>query len=371
MAAKRDYYEVLGVSRDAGPEDLKKAYRRLAMKYHPDQNPDDPRAADKFKELTEAFQVLSEPNKRAAYDRFGHSGPDLGAGFGGATVDIGSMTDFFESIFGSVFGGGPRPRRRRGHPGRDLQYDLTITLEQTVSGADVRITIPRPVRCGDCGGSGAAAGTGPRTCPQCDGRGQVRLQQGIFSVSSTCITCGGSGQVIREPCPTCDGRGLVTREQRYDVHIPAGVDDGAVKTVPGGGEHGRGGGPDGDLHVMVHVRPHEIFQRRGLDLHSAVTISYPQAVLGAEVSVPTIGGEVQMKIKPGTAGGQVYRLKGRGVPALRGSRRGDQHVHVEVDVPRKLSPRQRQLIEELGQELGTEITAQHPSLLERLKSLFE
>jgi len=371
MTTKRDYYDILEVSRDVGPDELKKAYRRLAMKYHPDQNPDDPQAADKFKELTEAYQVLSDPNKRAAYDRFGHSGPDLGAGFGGATVDIGSMTDFFESIFGSVFGGAPRQRRRRGKPGRDLQYDVTITLEQAVNSADVRITIPRPVRCGECGGSGAARGSGPRTCPQCDGRGQLRLQQGIFTVSSTCVTCGGSGEVIREPCPECQGRGLVPREQAYDVHIPAGVDDGAVKTVPGGGEHGRAGGQDGDLHVMIHVKPHEMFQRRGLDLHSVVTISYPQAVLGAEISVPTIDGEVQMKIKGGTAGGQVYRLRNKGVPALRGGRRGDQHVHVEVDVPRKLSPRLRMLIEELGKELGTEITTQHPSFLERLKSLFD
>jgi molecular chaperone DnaJ len=371
MAQKRDYYEVLGVSRDAGPDELKKAYRRLAMEYHPDQNPDDPRAAEKFKELTEAYQVLSDRDKRAAYDRFGHSGPDLGAGFGGAAVDIGSMTDFFESIFGSVFGGAPRQRRRRGKPGRDLQYDLTVSLDQAIAGTDVRVTIPRPVRCGDCGGSGAAKGTGPRTCPQCDGRGQVRLQQGIFTVSSTCVSCGGSGEVIREACGECDGRGLVVREQQYDVHIPGGVDDGAVKTVPGGGEHGRAGGRDGDLHVMVHVEPHAIFQRRGLDLHSVVQVSFPQAVLGAEIDVPTIDGAVQMKIKAGTAGGQVYRLKGKGAPALRGSRRGDQHVHVEVDVPRKLSDRQRELIEELGQELGTEIKAHHPSFLDRLKSLFD
>jgi molecular chaperone DnaJ len=371
MAAKRDYYEVLGVPRDAVADDLKKAYRRLAMKFHPDQNPDDPQAAEKFKELTEAYQVLSDPNKRASYDRFGHSGPDLGAGFGGTAVDMGSMTDFFESIFGSVFGGGPRQRRRRGRPGRDLQYDLSITLEQAVAGTDVRITIPRPMRCGDCGGSGAARGTGPRTCPHCGGQGQVRMQQGFFTVSSTCVSCGGTGEVIRDPCRACDGKGLTVREQKFDVHMPAGVDDGAVKTVPGGGEHGRSGGADGDLHVMVQIKPHEIFQRRGLDLQSVIQVSYPQAVLGDEVTVPTIDGEVQMKIKAGTASGQIYRLRGRGVPALRGSRRGDQHVRVEVDVPRKLSERQRELIKALGDELGTDIKAHHPSFLERLKSLFD
>jgi molecular chaperone DnaJ len=329
MAAQRDYYEVLGVARDARADELKKAYRRLAMEYHPDQNPDDAQAAEKFRELTEAYQVLSDPQKRASYDRFGHQAPEMG-GFGSA-VDMGSMTDFFESIFGSVFGGGGRPRRRRGRPGRDLQYDLEITLEQVAEGADVRITIPRPVRCGECGGSGAAKGHGPRTCPQCNGRGQVRLQQGIFVMSSTCVACGGTGQVITEPCEACAGEGLEVREEEYDVHVPAGVHDGSVKVVRGGGEHGRGGGPDGDLNVMIHVGKHDLFARRGDDLHAVVHVSYPQAVLGAEVDVPTIDGKVLMRIKPGTENGRVYRHRertrlpaqgqGAAVPARRAARR--------------------------------------------------
>lgn len=372
MATKRDYYEVLGVSRDVQPDALKKSYRRLAMKYHPDQNPDDGDAAEKFKELTEAYQVLSDPQKRATYDRFGHDAPGM-SGFGGqgATVDMGSMTDFFESIFGSVFGGGPRQQRRRGRPGRDLQYDLKLTLEQVVSGADVRITIPRPVRCPDCGGSGGARGTKPQTCPHCQGRGQVRLQQGIFSMTTTCVACGGQGQRITEPCDKCGGGGLVSNEEEFEVSIPPGVDDGSVKIIGAAGEQGRGGAPDGDLHVMIRVERHDIFQRRGHDLHTGIEVTYPQAVLGAEVEVPTVDGPVKMKIKAGTENGKVYRLKGKGVPHLRSSRRGDQHVHVEVNVPTKLTDRQRKLVEDLGAELGTEVRSSPPSFFEKMKSLFE
>ena len=234
MQSKRDYYEVLDVPRDADSDVLKKSYRRLAMKYHPDQNPDDKNATDKFKDLTEAYQVLSDPQKRAAYDRFGHNAPDM-AGFGGAAVNVGSMTDFFESIFGSVFGGQPRRQRRRGTPGRDLQYDLSLSLEQIYTGADVKITIPKMVRCDECGGSGAAKGVTPQTCSQCQGRGQVQLRQGIFTMATTCLACGGTGETISEPCAECDGRGMMKGEEEYEVHIPAGADDGAVKIINGGG----------------------------------------------------------------------------------------------------------------------------------------
>jgi molecular chaperone DnaJ len=369
MPAKRDYYEVLEVSRGATAAELKKAYRRLAMKFHPDQNPDDAGAAEKFREITEAYQVLSEPQKRSAYDRYGHAAPDIG-GFGG-TVDIGNMTDFFESIFGSVFGGGRRPRRRRGRPGRNLQYDLDLTLEQVVSGADVKITIPRPVRCETCGGVGSAGGRPPQACRQCGGRGQIRLQQGIFAVAATCPACGGTGEVVLERCAGCGGHGLVEREERFDVRIPPGVDDGSVKVLEDAGEHGRGGAPNGDLHVMIRVAPHDVFTRKGDDLHSAIQVSYPQAVLGAEVDAPTIDGPVRLRIRSGTESGQVYRLRGKGVPHLRGSGRGDQHVHVEVCVPKKLTPKQRELIEALGRELGTEIRSRPPSFLEKMRSLFE
>jgi molecular chaperone DnaJ len=369
MPAKRDYYEVLEVQRDAEASELKKAYRRLAMKHHPDQNPDDAGAAEKFREITEAYQVLSDPQKRSAYDRFGHAAPDIG-GFGGG-VDIGNMTDFFESIFGSVFGGGRGPRRRHGRPGRNLQYDLTLTLEQVVKGADVKITIPRPVRCDACGGLGSAGGKPPTPCRQCGGHGQIRLQQGIFAVATTCPACGGAGEVVTEKCAPCDGVGLVVREEQFEVRIPPGVDDGAAKVIEGSGEHGRGGAPNGDLHVVIHVAPHDAFTRRGNDLHGAIQVSYPQAVLGAEVDAPTIDGPVKMRIKAGTESGQVYRLRGKGVPHLRGSGRGDHNVHVEVDVPRKLSPRARELIEELGRELGTEIRSKPPSFFEKMRSLFE
>jgi len=370
MPNKRDCYEVLEVSRDAGAAELKKAYRRLAMKFHPDQNPDDAGAAEKFREITEAYQILSDPQKRAAYNRYGHAAPDIG-GFGGGAVDLGNMTDFFESIFGSVFGGARRPRRRRGRPGRNLQYDLTLSLEQVVAGADVKITIPRPVRCDTCGGVGSAGGRPPQACRQCGGHGQIRLQQGIFAMAATCPACGGAGEVIVDRCAACGGAGLVVREEEFDVRIPPGVDDGSVKIMEGDGEHGRGGAPNGNLHVMIRLAPHDVFTRKGNDLHSAIQVSYPQAVLGAEVDAPTIDGPVKLKIKPGTEGGQVYRLRGKGVPHLRGSGRGDHHVHVDVCVPRKLSPKQRELIEALGRELGTEIQSKPPSFFEKMRSLFE
>ena len=368
---KRDYYEVLEVSRDANPEQLKKSYRRLALKYHPDQNPDDSQAAEKFKELTEAYQILSDPSSRARYDRYGHNAPEMG--FGGGAVDISSMTDFFDSIFGSVFGGGGarQRRRRRGKPGRDLQYDLTIDLEDAVRGAEIRITVPRPVRCSSCKGTGAAAGSSPESCSQCGGTGTMRLQQGLFAVTTTCSACGGAGEVIRERCKECDGIGLVVNDEELDLTLPPGVDDGAVKVVPGAGEHGRGGAPDGDLHIMVHVNKHDRFVRRGLDLHSEIRITYPQAVLGTEVEIDTIEESVKMKVKPGTESGQVYRLRGKGVPSLRGRTKGDQLVHVEIDVPTKLTTRQQELIEELGRELGSKTEMQSPSIVDKIKSFFD
>lgn len=368
--SKRDYYEVLEVARDATPDQLKKSYRRLAMKYHPDQNPDDARAADKFKALTEAYQVLSDPGKRTQYDRFGHEAANMGFG-AGANVDVSSMTDFFESIFGSVFGGS-RPRRRQaGTPGRNIKYDLKITLEDAIRGAEVKITVPRGERCSSCNGTGAAPGTRPLKCTQCQGAGTVRLQQGIFTVSTTCPACGGVGEVVREHCSRCGGKGLETRDHEFEMTLPPGVDDGAVKVLPGQGERGRNGAPDGDLIIMVHVEPHEKFVRRGNDLHSVVTITYPQAVLGAEVEVPTIGDPVRMRIKPGTVHDQVYRLKGKGVPFVRTGARGDQLVHIEIHIPSRLTERQRSLIAQLGEELGSKVEQSEPSFVDKLKSLFE
>jgi molecular chaperone DnaJ len=370
--AKRDYYEVLEVERDATADQLKKSYRRLAMKYHPDQNPDDAGSAEKFKELTEAYQVLSDANKRAQYDRFGHEAQNMGFGGGQTHVDISSMTDFFESIFGSVFGGGPVQRRkRRGKPGRDLKYDLTISLENAVGGAGAKITVPRPVRCETCGGSGAAKGTTPKKCGQCDGSGTVRLQQGIFSMSTVCPACGGQGETIVDSCRDCDGRGLIVRDESFEVSLPPGVDDGAVKVVTGGGEHGRGGAPDGDLLIMVHVDKHEHFVRRNNDLHSVVRITYPQAVLGAEVDIRTIDTPVKLRIRPGTEHGQVYRLKGKGVPGMRAEVRGDQMVHIEIDIPSKLSEKQKEIVVALGRELGSDVDTKPATFVDKLKSFFE
>ena len=366
----RDYYEVLESRREATPDELKKSYRRLAMEHHPDRNSGDDKAAERFKEVTEAYQVLSDPDRRARYDRFGHDAP--GVGFGGGGVEVSSMIDFFESVFGSVFGGAPSRRGRgRGKPGRDLQFDLSITLEQAARGTEVKIKVPRPVRCESCGGSGSARGSSPQRCSRCDGIGSVRLQQGFFSVTSTCPSCGGEGEVIGEPCAKCEGLGLTVKEEEVETAIPAGVDDGAVKVIPGGGEHGRGGAPDGDLHVMVHLERHELFERRGKDLHGVVEVSYPQAVLGAELEVPTINGPVKMKVKPGTEGGQVYRLRGKGMPSLRGSSKGDHLVHIEINIPKKPSPRQKVLIEELGQEFGDDAHPAPRTLVDKLKDWLE
>ena len=370
--AKRDYYEVLGVSRDVTPEELKKAYRQLAIKYHPDKNPDNEAAADTFKEITEAYQVLSDREKRAQYDQFGHNAPNMDFG-GAAHVDISSMTDFFESIFGSVFGGGAvrTRRRRRGKPGRDLKYDLTVTLEDAINGAEVKITVPRPIRCSSCAGSGAEKGSSPVKCRQCEGAGTVRLQQGIFTMSTTCPACGGQGEIIEAFCSDCDGRGLVIKDETFEISLPAGVDDGAVKVVSGAGEQGRGGAPDGDLLIMVHVEKHEHFVRRGNDLHTVLRITFPQAALGAEIDVRTIEHPVKLKIRPGTEHGQVYRLRSKGVPAMRGKNRGDQMVHIEIDVPTEITDRQRELIIELGKELGSDVDMRSHSFVDRLKSLFD
>jgi molecular chaperone DnaJ len=371
--SKRDYYEILEVPREADAATLKKAYRRLAMKYHPDQNPDDAQAAEKFKELTEAYQVLSDAEKRALYDRYGHQMP---RGTGGPTgfgfdMDMDNMTDFFESIFGAMFDRGPRRRAVQGKPGRDLQYELSVTLEQVVNGASLEITLPRPVRCDDCGGNGQAKGHSAKTCPQCQGAGQLRLQQGIFAVSVPCNMCGVAGRIIDVPCPSCQGQGLVEKNETFPVAVPPGVANGAMRVINGGGEQGREGGRDGNLNIVIRVKPHPVFERRDDDLLSAVQITYPQAVLGDEITVPTLEGSARMKIRPGTQSGQVYALKGKGVPRPNGARRGELRFVVEVDIPKEVTEKQRHLIEALGLELGTEVRAQATSFLDKVKRLFD
>lgn len=283
-------------------------------------------------------------------------------------MDMGSMTDFFESIFGSMFGGGARRSRIR--RGNDLQYDLTVTLEQVVSGAELRITIPRAVSCDECGGSGAQKGTTPTQCPRCQGHGQVRLQQGIFTMSSPCPTCSGSGKVISEPCSHCD-RGLVEKEEEFTVSIPPGIEDGKVKVIHGAGEHGRNGAPPGDLNIQVNIARHEQFERAGDDLLCVRTITYPQAALGDEIEIATIDSTVKMKVKPGTHSGQVYLLRGKGVPHFYGNGSGDLRVRIEVDVPTKLTDAQVDLIEKLGKELGTTVRQKRHSFVDKVKSLFD
>jgi len=365
---KRDYYEVLEVSRSASKQELKKAYRRLAMKYHPDQNPDDTEAVEKFKELTEAYKVLSDDSARARYNQFGHQRTDTGFSGVDFDMDMGSMTDFFESIFGSMFSGGGR-RRQKGRPGRTLQYELDVTLEQVIEGTELKITIPRPVKCNACQGTTARRGTSPKRCSRCNGLGEILLQQGIFTMKSPCPSCKGRGTVIDEPCTECEN-GRVEKDEEFELKIPPGVSDGAVRVINGGGEEGLDGGRDGDLNVIIRVKRHELFERMDHDLCCVQVITWPQAVLGDEIEVPTINGSVRMKIRPGTRAGQTYVLKGKGVPHLKDSGTGNQLVKIDIDVPRIPKEKTRELIKQLGEELGFELKPQHPSFLDKLKNFF-
>ena len=370
---KVDYYEVLGVSRECGEQELKTAYRKLAMQFHPDRNPDNPEAEERFKQASEAYQVLSDPQKRASYDRFGHAGVSGGGGFEGgfpAGVDLG---DIFGDFFGEMFntaGNGRGGRASRAQRGRDIRYDLTIDFEEAVFGKETTVTIKRMEVCGDCRGSGAANGKGATTCQQCGGRGQVRFQQGFFSIARTCPVCAGTGQVVTEPCPTCRGGARVERERTIQVKIPAGVEDGTRIRYQGEGDAGRYGGSAGDLYVVLAVRPHAFFEREGHDLHFAVLVSFPQAALGSELSIQTLEGETTLKVPEGTQSGREFRLRGKGVPFLNERGRGDLIVQVVVETPKKLTKAQRELIQQLGTTLTTENRATSRSLLDKMKGLF-
>jgi molecular chaperone DnaJ len=370
---KIDYYEVLGVTRECGDQDLKTAYRRLAMQYHPDRNPDDPSAEDKFKQASEAYQVLSDPQKRSAYDRFGHAGvAGNGGGFEGgfpAGVDLG---DIFGDFFGEMFnmGGQGRGRSSRAQRGRDIRYDLTIEFEEAIFGKETTVTIRRMEVCEDCKGSGGAKGRGPSTCTQCGGRGQVRFQQGFFSIARTCSGCGGTGQVVTEPCSHCRGDGRTEKEHTISVKIPAGVEDGTRIRYQGEGDAGRYGGPAGDLYVVLTVKTHEFFERDGNDLHYAVMVSFPQAALGAEIKISTLEGETTLKVPEGTQSGKEFRLRGKGVPYLNEHGRGDLIVQVVVETPKKLTKAQREAIRQLGDTLEIENRATSRSLIEKMKELF-
>ena len=346
-AAKKDYYEVLGVNRDAGDEEIKKSFKKLAMKYHPDRNPDNPKAEESFKEAKEAYEILSDEQKRAAYDQYGHAGVDQSMGGGGFSgFNSGNFSDAFGDIFGDIFGGGRGGQRSNVYRGADLRYNLEISLEDAAKGTETKIRIPVQASCETCHGSGARPGTSPVTCTTCNGHGQVRMQQGFFSVQQTCPKCHGTGKMVKEPCPTCHGGGRVKQNKTLNVKIPAGVDEGDRIRLSGEGEAGVNGGPTGDLYVVVHLKEHAIFQREGANLHCEMPISFSTAALGGEIEVPTLDGAAKMKIPSETQTGSVFRLRGKGIKPLRSSEHGDLMVHVVVETPVRLTEKQKELLRE-------------------------
>jgi molecular chaperone DnaJ len=352
--AKRDYYEILGVNRDVGDEAIKKAYRKLAMKHHPDRNPDNPKAEEHFKEAKEAYEVLSDANKRAAYDRYGHAGVDPSAAAAGARGAAGeqgfsSFADAFGDIFGDIFGQAQGGRGARGgvYRGADLRYNLEITLEQAAKGTETKIRVPTMSACGTCHGSGAKPGTSPKTCPTCNGAGQVRVQQGFFSIQQACPRCHGTGKIIPEPCVTCHGAGRIKQHKTLSVKIPAGVDEGDRIRLAGEGETGENGGPVGDLYVQLHLKPHAVFQRDHDDLHCEMPISFTVAALGGEIEIPTLDGMAKIKIPPETQTGKAFRLRGKGIHGVRSHAHGDLYCHVVIETPVNLAERQKELLREL------------------------
>ena len=369
VAAKRDYYEVLGVGRSAGAEEIKKAYRKVALKCHPDRNPGDKVAEERFKEASEAYQVLGDPERRAQYDRFGHAAFEQSGGFGGFDFSASGFEDIFGDIFGDFFGGARRggSRTRRGE---DLRYDLEIDFDEAVFGAEKSLRVPRLAACRDCKGSGSKNGAPRETCSTCRGSGQLRYQQGLFSIAKTCGQCQGPGSVLRDPCRTCGGAGAVRAQHTLSVRIPPGVDTGSRLKLRGEGESGLNGGPTGDLYVVLHVREHPLFTRDGNDVMCDVPISFTDAALGAEIDVPTPHGKMKMKIPSGTQSGNVFRLKGKGVPDVRGYGHGDALVRVVVETPKKLSSRQRELLEEFARLSGEEIHPLSKGFFDKVKEMF-
>jgi molecular chaperone DnaJ len=366
---KRDYYEVLGISRTATEDEIKKAYRKLALKYHPDRNPDDRHGAEeRFKEISQAYQVLCDPERRTLYDRFGHAAFEQG---GGAGFDFGAgFEDIIGDLFGDFFGTGrARSGRGRARRGQDLRYELEIGFEEAAFGCEKTISVPRLSVCETCSGRGARPGTTPRTCPQCRGSGQVRFQQGFFSIAKTCGHCNGQGTIIANPCAACGGSGAQRRTHQLSLKIPSGVDNGSRLKLRGEGEAGPNGGTAGDLYVVLHVREHPLFVREGTDIVCEVPVSFAQAALGADIEVPTLEGPSRVKVPAGTQSGQIFRLKGRGIADLNGYGRGDEIVRVMVETPRKLSPRQRELLEEFARISGEEVHPLSKSFLEKVKSM--
>jgi len=378
--SKRDFYEILGVNRDASDDEIKKAYRKLAMKYHPDRNPDNPGAEEKFKEAKEAYEILSDSQKRAAYDQYGHAGVDPQSGMGGfgggGGAGMGGFADAFGGIFDEIFGGragGGGGGRSNIYRGADLRYNLEITLEQAAHGTETKIRIPTMEECDSCHGSGAKAGTQPKTCPTCGGSGQVRLQQGFFSIQQTCHKCHGTGRFIADPCTSCGGAGRIKQHKTLAVKIPAGVDEGDRIRLAGEGEHGVNGGPPGDLYVQIHLKQHAVFQRDHNDLHCEMPISFTTAALGGEIEIPTLDGAAAIKIPPETQSGRVFRLRGKGIKGVRSHTHGDLLCHVVVETPVNLTDRQKELLRELeesSRDTGHKHNPRAKSWMDKVREFF-
>ena len=378
MSKKRDYYEVLAVDRNIGEEDLKRAYRKLAVKFHPDKNPGDHEAEEKFKELGEAYEALSDPNKRAAYDRYGHAAFQNGMGGGGGGFH--DPFDLFREVFsggggGGVFeqffgaGGGVDSSGRQ--RGSDLRYDLQITLEEAAKGCEKEIEIRKLDACEPCSGSGAQKGSKAVTCPTCRGRGQVVASRGFFQVAQTCPACHGSGRIIEKPCPSCQGEGRVEKTSRVKIKIPAGIDTDSRLRSTGGGEAGLRGGASGDLYVVVHIKEHEVFTRNGMDLNCEVPIPFTTAALGGEIRVPTLDGAVSLKIPAGTQGGSTFRIRGLGMPALQGTAKGDILTYVQVEVPTKLNSEQQNKLREFAESIGDHNSPMQESFFQKARRFFD
>ncbi len=373
--AKRDLYEVLGVNRDASADDIRKAYRKLAMKWHPDRNPDNPKAEDHFKEAQAAYDVLSDAQKRAAYDQFGHAGVDPQAGMGaaGAAGGFTGFGDIFNDIFGDIFGGA-RGGRSSVYRGADLRYNLEVTLEQAAHGFETRIRIPTMAPCETCQGSGARPGSQPQTCPACRGAGQVRVSQGPFSIAQTCPRCHGAGKIIPNPCAACSGSGRIKQQKTLSVKIPAGVDEGDRVRLSAEGEPGVNGGPAGDLYVQVHVKPHPVFQRDHDDLHCEMPISITTAALGGEIEIPTLDGSARIRVPAESQTGKTFRLRGKGIKGVRSQVAGDLFCHVVVETPVNLTARQRELLKEFEGISDQDVARHNPrskSWYEKVKEFFE
>lgn len=374
--SKRDYYEVLGVAKNATEAEIKKAFKKLAMKHHPDRNPDDKSAEEKFKEAREAYDILSDAKKRAAYDQFGHAGVDTSAAGGGGYyggAGGASFSDIFGDVFGDIFGGGGRGGQRV-YRGADLRYNLELSLEEAVHGTTQKIRIPTLVNCEVCGGSGARKGSSPSVCPTCHGQGQVRMQQGFFSVQQACPRCHGSGKLITDPCTSCHGEGRVEKYKTLSVKIPPGVDNGDRIRLSGEGEAGENGGPAGDLYVQVHVREHPIFTRDGSDLLCEVPVSFTAAALGGDLEVPTLEGRVKLKIPAESQSGKLFRLRGKGVKSVRGGQVGDLICRIVVETPVNLTSRQKDLLREFEKSMeedGKSHSPKHSSWLDGVKKFFE